>query len=157
MSAKLDYEKFKVAFKAVCEQYGGTFNQDDTIGDGSSFRIPTCYGQLRVSIHALDGLKPLRGSGHFLGIYMQFRNYTGPVEIPIHGDWNRWSNKWNITFTGGNLESVRKAALEELEIRLDLLKHLAVTAAREALLARHDATLSQCAMSQLRQSVPQLA
>lgn len=118
MNAQQDYEKFKATFRQVCESYGGTFSQEDTIGNGAAFRVPTCYGQLRVSIHAYDGFGSMRGYGHYVGIYMQFRNYTGPTELPFHGDWNRYSNKWNITITGQKLQAVQDAALCELKMRL---------------------------------------
>lgn len=60
---------------------------------------------------------------HIQSIFLQWRDYSGPKDFPLHGDFNHFSHKWNIcqSCEGATLADVRRHALNELRVRLELL------------------------------------
>jgi len=54
-------------------------------------------------------------------VYLQWREYSGPAVFPLHGDFNRYSHKWNIHITADTLAAARKYALAEFKLRLGLM------------------------------------
>ena len=115
-----DYARFVTHFTELCQRHGGVFNAADTIGDGCCFHITSPVGLLKVSIHS-DRPDKFRSKWKIASIFLQFKNYTGPTPFPYHGDFNPYSHKWNILCSAVTLESAHKAALLELDWRLELV------------------------------------
>lgn len=114
------YERFKAAFKAICEAHGGVFSARDCYADGmAAFLIPTRLGELKASIHDDRNWRSKIES-----IYLKFETQTGgKVYDSLCGyDFNSWSGKWNICLRGETMEEAREECLKSLERRLELLE-----------------------------------
>ena len=124
--AKNEFALFLARFGELCRAHGGIYNEQDAIGDSAAYRIPTPFGELRASTDFYSA-----GPGHVhktkLGtVYLCWRDCTGPVPFPLHGDFNQCSHKWNIQCFGGTLAQNREQALNELRVRLELLAEMEV-------------------------------
>jgi len=115
-----DYAQFATQFTNVCQRYGGVFSAADTIGDGLCYHVYTPVGLLKVSIHSTRPEKP-RTHWKIASIFLRFQNYTGSTPFPFHGDFNRFSHKWNILYSADTQAAAQREALRELELRLGLL------------------------------------
>ena len=126
LARKQAHSLFCAQFGEICRAHGGTYSETDALGDGAAYRIPTPFGELRASTAFFSA-----GPGHehktTLGtVYLCWRDYTGPLPFPLHGDFNRFSHKWNIHCAGATLEDSRRHALNELRVRLELLAEMGV-------------------------------
>ena len=113
-----DYARFVTHFTELCQRHGGVFNAKDTIGGGRCYHVSTPLGLLKVSIHS-DRSEKYRSA--IASIFLQFKNYTGFTPFPYHGDFNEFSHKWNVLCSADTLAAARRAALLELEWRLELV------------------------------------
>jgi hypothetical protein len=115
------FNRFAAYFHEACTANDGVFSEQDSIGKGKAYIIPTAFGDLQASIHCNDW-KSTRGKTHIESIYLRWPNYCGPAVFPLHGDFNQHSHKWNITYSAGTVEDARREALQELSRRLRVLK-----------------------------------
>lgn len=124
LAAKNAFALFLAQFGELCREHGGTYNEKDAILDGAAYRIPTPLGELRASTSYFRPPERGRNFRSTEQIYLCWRDYTGPVPFPLHGDFNSYSHKWNIIYAGGSAGEARKHALNELKIRLELLAEM---------------------------------
>ena len=118
MKNSSNFARFATQFTELCERHGGVFNAKDTIGEGRCYHVSTPLGLLKVSIHS-D--RPEKYRSAIASIFLQFKTYTGCTPFPYHGDFNEFSHKWNILHSADTLAAARRAALLELEWRLELV------------------------------------
>jgi hypothetical protein len=120
-SRRETFATFKQEFSQLCEDWNGVHSSRDSITPESpAYRFDTPLGVLCASIHAPRDWhreEILPGS-----IYMRFHTYSGPVAGPgvRDSDFNRFSHKWNIHFSG-DAYGARQAALLEFYARLSKL------------------------------------
>lgn len=113
-----EYAIFRNEFDRICIQFSGEKNTAYAIGDnGSAWEFATSWGVLRASVCQL-----YRPKDAIACIPMRWADYFGPVPFPLLGDFNRSSHKWNIIFTGGNIDEARGGALAELSHRLRIVR-----------------------------------
>lgn len=119
------FREFIKGFCRLCEKRGGVLTPYDDYSH--EFQFETRLGKLRATVfdHDYDSHSK-RG---FVSIFMQFSNEldAAKIEKELFGDFNRFSGKWNIHFSGDkkDIEQTRNHALLQLHTRLS---HVALKA-----------------------------
>lgn len=114
---QIQFADFKAEFVHLCQSFGGKRNEraEHTGGENSAFLIPCLWGNLRASIGEPLLIKHWVNSG----IYLQFTDNTGECPFSIHGEFNQYSHKWNISTFGGDYVECCNEALSEFARRLE--------------------------------------